>query len=154
MPTWWPELVAVPQEGDVHRFTRRVWASFQMPKECYCTTKGYNDYTVPPALHCIDWNAYLPLRDMRFATQDYCLSQPRKTLAYAKALQHWAEEAKHPMPGKLCQLAECIHELRGSMEPFTTLTDAEVFGEVEPSNWVQVTPSKSSEPAESTPPHS
>ena len=40
------------------------------------------------------------------------------------------------------------------MEPLTTFTNAKVFREVEPSNWVWVTPSKSSELAESTPPHS
>ena len=82
------------------------------------------------------------------------MCQAQKTLAYAKALQHWAEEVRPPLLGKLHQLAECFHELQESMEPFTTFTDAKVFREVEPSNWVWVTPSKSSEPAECTPPHS
>ena len=52
-PTWWPELVAVPYQGDICRFARRVWESFQMPKECYHATKGFKDYTVPLDLHCI-----------------------------------------------------------------------------------------------------
>ena len=82
-----------------------------MPKECYCTTKGYNDYTMPLAPYCINSDAYLPLKGMRFGAQDYCLCLPQKTLAYAKALQNWVEEAKPLMPGEPCQLAECIHEL-------------------------------------------
>ena len=52
------------------------------------------------------------------------------------------------------QLAECVCELQESMEPFTTFTDAKVFGKVEPSYCMWVTPSKSSELAEFTPPSS
>ena len=110
-PTWWLESIAVPHQGDVCGFARRLWASFQMHKECYHATKGHNYYTAPPAPHCIGQDAYLPLKDMRFGVQDYHLCQAQKTLAYAKALQHWVEEARPPMLGKLCQLAECVHEL-------------------------------------------
>ena len=37
---------------------------------------------VPPSPHCLDWDAYLPLKDPKFGSQDYHLKQPQKTLAY------------------------------------------------------------------------
>ena len=84
--------------------------------------------------HCLDHDTYLPMPDLRFGSQDYCLEQPQKTLAYAKALQHWADLAKPTLPGESHQLAECIKELKEWMEPFTTFTDAKVFDPVEPSH--------------------
>ena len=27
-PSWWPELIEVPNQKDIHQFVRRVWASF------------------------------------------------------------------------------------------------------------------------------
>ena len=98
--TLWQELTAVPQKGDVQEFVKRIWASFHMPRECYYATDGKKDYTVPPALHCMGCDNYLPPLDMRFGAQGYWLKQPERTLAYAKALQHWAEVAKLPQLGK------------------------------------------------------
>ena len=110
--TWWPGLVAVPQRGDISAFVRRVWASFHMPKECYCATKGCNDYMAPPNPHCIKCDNHLPPPDPRLGAQDFHLKQPEKTLAYTKAQQHLAKVANTPWPGELCKLAECVEELR------------------------------------------
>ena len=82
---------------------------------------------------------------MKFGSWYHCLKQPQKTLVYAKALQHWADIAKPTLLGESWQLVEFIKELREWIEPFTTFTYAQVFDLVEPSNWVQVTPSKSME---------
>ena len=98
--------------------------------------KGFNDYMVPPTRHCLDQDTYLPLKDMQLGSQDYHLKQPQKTLAYAKALQHWAKLAKPTPPHEPCQLAECIKELREWMEPFTMFTDTQVFDQVELLNWI------------------
>ena len=43
---------------------------------------------------------------MQFGSQDFQLTQPQKTLAYAKAIQHWVEKAQALTPGEPCQLAE------------------------------------------------
>ena len=107
---------------------------------------------VPPAPPCLDCDAYLPMEDLRFSSQDYCLKQLQRTLAYAKALQHWAELARPTPSGESCQLVECVKEWREWMEPFTTFTDAQVFQLVEPLNWVWVTPSKSTLTLEPVPP--
>ena len=72
--------------------------------------------------------------------------QPQKTLAYAKALQNWAEKAQPPTPGKPHQLVESVLELQHTMEPLTTFTNEEVLEDVLPSNWVKITSSRMAEP--------
>ena len=73
-------------------------------------------------------NASEKIYDPQMGSQDYCLGQPMKTLAYAKALQYWAERAKPQIPSEPCQLAGSILELRQAMEPFMTFEDSEVLG--------------------------
>ena len=111
------------QKGNVWKFMRRIQASFHMPKECYCTTNGKNYYMVPPALHCMGFDNYLPPLDTRFGTQDYWPKQPKRALAFAKALQQCIKVAKPPQPGKPCHLAECVKEQRRCMRPLTTFTE-------------------------------
>ena len=147
--SWWPELWEVPNEMDIphlqggcgHHF--RCWRQGVMPQTLKMTS-------VAPTPHCIEWDAFLPFNKLQFSGQDYCMKQPQKTLAYTKALQHWAEKAQPPTPGKAHQLAECVQELREAMEPLTTFTDAEVFGDDVPLHWVKITSSRTSEPAEPT----
>ena len=110
MPTWWPKLESILGKRDIHYIVQLVWASFQMPEACYVATQGFNNYMAPPAPPCLDCDAYLPIEDPRFGSQVYCLKQLQKTLAYTKALQHWANLAKPKPSGKACQLAECIKE--------------------------------------------
>ena len=78
-------------------FAKRIQASFHVPKEYYHTTNGKNDYMVPPALHCVRCNNYLPPLDARVYTRDFCLEEPKRTLAYTQTLQDWAKVAK-PLP--------------------------------------------------------
>ena len=115
---------------------------------CFPASKGLNHDTPPPAPCCIDWDAYLLWMNMKFSSVDYRICQPQKTLAFARSLQHWAELANPPATAQPRQLAVCMIEWRDSMAPFTTFTDAEVFGEAECPCWVQVTPSKALEPEE------
>ena len=106
--------------------------------------------TIQCSPHCIDWDVFLPFNNMQFGGQDYHMKQPQKTLAYTKALQHWAEKAQPPMPGKPHQLVECVQELRETMEPLMTFTDAKVFSNDVPLYWVKITSSRISEPTEPT----
>ena len=123
-----------------------------MPLAHYATTQGFKNYMVPPTPPCLDHDAYLLMDDLRFGSQNSHLKQLQKTLAYAKALQHWADLAKPTLLGKSSWLGECIKELREWMEPFTTFTDAQVFEPMDSSNWVEVTPSKSTETLRPSPP--
>ena len=76
---------------------------------------------------CIGRKVFLLIQDPRIPCQDYREGQPWKTLAYAQALQYWAEKANLPKPDEPCLLVRCVHELRWSMRPFTTFTDGPVF---------------------------
>ena len=70
--------------------------------------------------------------------QDYRLKQPRKTLAFAKALQFWVEEAQPTWVNKPCQLAACVRELREAMEPLTTFMDEDILVNDPPSPWKKI----------------
>ena len=91
---------------------------------------------------------------MQFASQDFWLTQPQKTLAYAKALQYWTEKAQLSLSSVPCQLAESMLELWQTMETLTTFTDEEVLDNIPPSNWVKIMPSRLAEPAQREHSHS
>ena len=133
---------------------KRIQPSFHMSKECYGATNGKNDYMAPPNLHCMGHDHYLPPLDTRFSTQDYQLKQPERTLAYAKALQHWAKVVKPLQPGEPHQLAECVKELRRCMRPLTTFIEEQGLSKDPPSPWVMVTPSQCSGMAKEEAPES
>ena len=96
---------------------------------------------VPPTLHYLKHDDHLPALDIRFGSQYYHLKQPKKTLAYAKALQHWAEVAKSTLLDEPCQLTECVKELRKCMGLLTTYMDEEALANNPLSPWVMVTSS-------------
>ena len=80
----------------------------------------------------------MPPLDLQFGSQDYWLAQPQKTLAYAKALQPWEEQAQLPVPSKPCHLAESVLELQWVMEPLVSFMDEEILKDALPSNWVEI----------------
>ena len=49
------------------------------------------------------------------------------TLAYAQALQYWAEKANLPAPGESCPLVMSVRELIWHLGKFTTFTKHDVF---------------------------
>ena len=58
----------------------------------------------------------------------YCwLKPPWRTLAYAQALQYWAEKTNPPVPNEPHHLVMCVHELRQGMRRYMTFSDYDVF---------------------------
>ena len=94
--------------------------------------KVMNDYSVPPALKCVERKLFLPAPDPRLPCQDYQEKQPQKTLAYAQALQYWAKRANLPCPGETCHLARCVQELRWAIKPFTIFSDHAILEKAKP----------------------
>ena len=80
-PAWWLEVVKVPTPRDLISFAKWVWASFLFPKAKFLR-EVENDHTTPPSPHCIEWDAFLPQTKGNFASQNYSLRQPKKTLAF------------------------------------------------------------------------
>ena len=54
MPTWWQELKEVPNQDNLQEFTRRVQASFQVPKVRCHASKVDNDHSMLLAPHSLD----------------------------------------------------------------------------------------------------
>ena len=132
-PARWPELVEVPTPRDPINFAKLVWASFQFPKVKFLGEKE-NDYTLPPAPHCIEWDAFVPPTESNFTSWDYRLWQS-KTLPLTKALQLRAEKAQPTETDTPHQLVVCIRELREAMEPLTSFTNEGVLVNDPPSSW-------------------
>ena len=58
-----------------------------------------------------------------FPCQDIQEEQLEKTIAYAQALQYWAEKALLPMPGQPFLLVRSVLKLREMMEGYISFSD-------------------------------
>ena len=126
----------------MEEFTRKVWALFELPKSSSCAQGTPNDYSTTPIPQALECDQFLPISNIMFSGQDFQMWQPQKTLAYAKALQYWAEKAQLSHLGKPHQLAEGVQELCQAMEPLATFMDVEVLEDNPPSNLQVITPSR------------
>ena len=83
------------------RLAHKICASFEIPWVRSKALRVYNNFTLPPAPKCLQRKMFLPVPNPHLPCQDYCLQQPLRTLAYAQALQYWAEKANlHRAPMK------------------------------------------------------
>ena len=123
-PDWWEELTGIPNAGDPKQLAWKIQASFEIPGVRCDILRNHKEYTVPPAPKCVKWGMFL-LDDMPY--QDVQLKSLQSTLAYAQALQYWAEKANLPVPNEPCLLAMSICKLRWQMRRYTTFHDHDVF---------------------------
>ena len=87
---------------------------------------------MPPTPPCLLRNSFQPPPNTIFACWDIREIQREKTIAYAHALQYWAEKSDSPAGGQPCWLAESVKELREEMRCYLSFTDKEVFEGVPP----------------------
>ena len=118
------ELVTIPNVGDPRSLAYKICASFEIP---WVRCKALRDYTTPHAPKCIQRKMFLLFPDPHLPCQDYCLKEPQRNLAYAQALQYWAEKDNPLGPDEPCHLTMCVHELRWVMKPYMTFSDWDVF---------------------------
>ena len=88
--------------------------------------ENYNQ--TPLALLCICQKVFLPQPASKFTCQDIRESQLEKMMAYAQALQFWAEKADPPTQGQPHLLTDGILELREAMECYVSFPNDAVFG--------------------------
>ena len=86
----------------------------------------------PPAPPCLLRNRFQPPPNTIFTCQDIREIQREKTIAYAHALQYWAEKSDLPTEKQPHWLAESVKELREEMRCYLSFTDKEVFKGVTP----------------------
>ena len=98
-PNWWWEFVGIPGINDFQELTQKIRASFEIPQVRSKAQDVENDYSAPLAPKSICQKEFLPPLNPMFPCQDIREGQSQKTLAYAQALQYWAEKSNLPMPG-------------------------------------------------------
>ena len=74
-----------------------------------------SEYTAPPAPKSLNWNAFLP---NMFSCQDVWQHLVLLTIAYARSLQHWAEQVSLLRSLDSCPLAESVVDLRETVREF------------------------------------
>ena len=130
MPDGWPELAKISDVDDHQEVAQKVWASFKLPWWISEWHGMENYHQAPPAPPCICWKDFLPQDDSKFACWDIRESQLEKTVAYAQALQFWAEKADLPSLGQPCLLVGSILELGEAIKCYVSFPDDAFFGSV------------------------
>ena len=128
----------IPGHVDHQEFAGKVHASFEVIKACNRVEKVDNYNVTLPGHPLMGKHCFLPLKDMRFGTQDIHLSQLYHTIAYARALQYWAKEVHPPVPDQHYHLARSVQELWWAMELLITFA-GDVFMTTVPSKWMEIT---------------
>ena len=98
-PSWWMELSTVPGEDNTRKLARQVRASFRLPWQLQELDAERAILQAPPAPPCLHWQRFMPPADSIFASQDIREVPREKVVAYARALQYWAEQNDPPTGG-------------------------------------------------------
>ena len=145
-PGWWKELLAIPEVQDCKKLAQKVWPSFQLPKRASELHKMENYHQAPPAPPCLLRKNFLPPPNSIFACWDIQEMQREKMVAYAQALQYWAEKTDPPAGGKPCLLAKSVKELQEEMGCYLSFSDEEVFKGVAPLEEMSASPAEKAKP--------
>ena len=99
-PSWWAELSAVLEIGDHKRLAREVQASFQLPQQMRELGMKEANLQAHPAPPCLHWQKLMLPAQSIYACRDIREIPREKAVAYARALQHWAEKIDLPAGGR------------------------------------------------------
>ena len=126
-PDWWMELSAVPGKEDARKLAREVRASFGLPRQLWELGSREATLQAPPAPPCLHRKRFMPPANSIFACRDIQEIPREKVVAYARALQHWAEQNNLPAGGEQCLLARSVLELREEVKWYLSFPNEEVF---------------------------
>ena len=126
-PSWWAELSAVPEVGDHKRLAREVWASFQLLQRMRELRMKEANLQAPPVPPCLHRQKFMPPAKSIYTSRDIREIPQEKVVAYARALQHWAEKIDPLAGGRPCLLAESVKELREEVKCYLSFSNEEVF---------------------------
>ena len=96
MPDWWQELADIPEVDNYQELAWKIWASFKLPQQITKLHDVENYHLAPLTTPCLCWKYFLLLPNPKFPCQDIREAQLEKTVAYAQALQFWAEKSNPP----------------------------------------------------------
>ena len=115
---------------DIQKLAQKIQASFKPPQWMSKKHNVENCYLALLAPHCIFWEDFLSLPDLRFPCWDLWEEQWKKTMIYAQTLQYWAERANLPMLGWPHLLVGSVLELQKVMELHISFPDDIILGSV------------------------
>ena len=69
-PSWWAELLAVPEVGDHKKLAREVLALFQLPQRMREVRMKEVDLQAPPAPPCLHQQKFMPPAESIYASRD------------------------------------------------------------------------------------
>ena len=98
-PSWWAELVVMPEIGDHKKLAREVQALFWLPQWMKELKMKEADLQAPAMPPCFHWQKFMLPPQSIYACRDVGEIPQEKVVAYARALQHWAEEINPPAGG-------------------------------------------------------
>ena len=127
IPSWWAELLAVPEDGDHKRLAREMWASFQLLQQMRELGMKEASLQAPPVSPCFHWQKFMPPGQSIYTCRDIREIPQEKVVAYARALQHWVEKIDLPAGGRPCLLAESVKELREKVKCYLSFSNEEGF---------------------------
>ena len=121
-PEWWPELGETITESWLG-----VWVSFGLP--WWVQELGLREATLqaPPAPPGLCRQKFMLPAESIYACRDIREIPREKVVAYARALQHWAEQNNLPAGGEPRLLAKSVLELREEVKWYLSFTNEEVF---------------------------
>ena len=126
-PDWWTKLLTVPGMEVCRKLAREVWTSFQLPQWMQELGMGEANLHAPPMPPCLGRQRFMLLAESIYACRDIREIPWEKVVAYARALQHWAEENILPAGGGPCLLAESVMEFREEVKWYLSFSNEEVF---------------------------
>ena len=127
-PDWWMELSAVSGKEDARKLSREVKVSFRLPQQLQELGSREATLQAPPTLPCLHRKRFMPPANLIFACRDIREIPREKVVAYARALQHWAEQNNLPAGGEPCLLVRSILELREEVKWYLSFTDKDILG--------------------------
>ena len=130
----------VPGVNDHKKLACEVQASLCLLRRSSKLCKAKNNHQALPAPLCLCQKNFLPPPDSIFACQDIWEIQHEKMVAYAHALQFWAEKVNPPTEGKPCLLVGSVIELWEEMECYLSFSDKDMFKGVAPPEETSVIP--------------
>ena len=117
----------VPGKDDHRKLAREVRASLQTPMADAKIGNKRATLQAPPTPPCLCRQKFMLPADSIYACRDSREIPWEKVVAYARALQHWAEQNNLPAGGEPCLLAKSMLELREEVKWYLSFTDEEVF---------------------------
>ena len=99
-PEWWTELSTVPGKDDHRKLAREVRASFGLPQQMQELGAMEATLQAPPAPPCLCRQKFMPPAESIYACRDIREIPREKVVAYARVLQHWAEQNNPPAGGE------------------------------------------------------